>query len=295
MNITMQRVLSFYLPIYFFPCLLSAQLLAMEPSTPTAQISLVLESKILSKKELYLPLNERFKDQPLKQILALSQQQDKFSCGYRVFFHARCIDIALERLKNNTALSESLSELLTNGGMLKDCYARVKSYLDEHRAGFDQRIGIDMCHIPGICYEKINKLRGRILPVLLEEENRIVVLHDPRAPSSNPLLYTPEFIQKCGSAIMPFADCIRDIDGSVELEYQLKIMRDPHSVAHFACRFPKHVFLASMISDDNKKVELDIIDSNNNTIHESKPIQLLVNKLLEYVNALNNSNKKQKT
>lgn len=295
MNIPMHRVLIVYVPIYFSSFFLCPALAAMEAPKPPAQISLILESKMLSKRQIYFPLAEEFQEKPLKHIRALTQQLDKFSCGYRLFFHARCIDIALKRLQNNTPLAESLSELLTNGGMLKDCYARVKSYLDEHRAGFDQRIGIDMCHIPGICYEKINKLRGRILPVLLEEENRIVVLHDRQAPSSNPLLYTPEFIQKCGSPNMPFADCIRDIDGSIELEYQLKALRDPHSVAHFACRFPKHVFLASMISDENKKVELVIIDPNNNSIHESKPIETFVNKLLGYVNALNNSNKKQKT
>ena len=271
--------------------LLNLKIVGMQtPSKP-----LMLAHRKIKRDSPVEQLGHPFEDKPIKQLIALTEQADEHSCGYRMFFHARCIDIALKRVKKNGAqLHESLHEILNNVGMLNQINAKIKSYLDSHDATFDQTHGINVCHIPGICAEKFPQLAGNILPIMLEQDKTLTVLYDQAAYPHNPLLYPSDFIKNCGVRKLPMQACSKQIDNSPELIYQLEKLNKPFAVAHFACHYPSHFFLASMISDENMEVTLYVIDSFNNTIDRHPSIKVISSKLLSYVQTINNKNNKRK-
>ena len=245
--------------------------------------------------ELFFTPHDDFKYKPVRQICALLEQDDTFSCGYRTFFHAKCLDLAIQRVRDGIPLNGSLQELLRNTGMLNQIHERIKKFLDTRRASFDQTTGIDVTHIPGICFEELPQLYGSILPIMLEDDGKtITALHGSSVNRDHPLFYTKNFVEHCGGKQYPYENCKKIIDNSDELTYQLSKLDRPHSVAHFACRYPKHLFLASMVTDQNNRATLYVIDSNNNKIHERAEISTFVTKLLVYIDQHNNKNKRQK-
>lgn len=270
------------------------------PSTARAMTSPPIQPLVL--KHIKKPADKLFKNnhdtlkyKPVRQICALLEQDDTFSCAYRTFFHAKCLDIALQRVRDGIPLNGSLQELLRNAGILNQVHARIKKFLDTRRASFDQTTGIDVTHIPAICFEELTQLYGNILPVMLEaDEKTVMVLHDSNANPDHPLLYSKNFREECGSEQLPYENCKKIIDNSRELNYQLSKLDRPHAIAHFACRYPKHLFLASMITDQNNRATLYVIDSNNNTIDPQSKMHTMVTKLLTFVEIHNNKNKRQK-
>jgi hypothetical protein len=276
--------------IFFItPCMTAP--MASQPNQP-----LILKHIKKNPDELFIAnTHDDFKYKPVRQICALLEQDDAFSCGYRTFFHAKCLDLAIQRVRDGIPLNSSLKELLRNKGILNQIHANIKKFLDTHRTTFDQTTGIDVTHIPGICFEALTPLHGNILPLMLEDDEKtITVLHDSNANPDHPLCYTQAFIEHCGSEKRPYQKCKKIIDDSRELNYQLSKLDKPHSIVHFACRYPKHLFLASIITDQNNKATLYVIDSNNNPMHERPQINTIVTKLLAYVDQHNNKNKRQK-
>ncbi len=286
---TMQNLFSIK-KICILTVLSSLKIMGMQSRPP-----LMLAHKKIRRDSPVEQLHRSYEDKPIKQLIALTEQVDEFSCGHRMFFHARCIDIALKRVKKNGAfLHESLHEILNNVGMLNQIHAKIKSYIDSHDTTFDQTHGIDVSHIPGICAVKLPQLAGNILPIMLEQDKTITVLYDQAAHPDNPLVYSSDFIKDCGARKLPIEACSKQIDNSPELIYQLEKLNEPFAVVHFACHYPSHFFLASMISNENKEVMLYVIDSVNNTIDTHTPIKLISSKLLTYVQTINNRNKKRK-
>lgn len=268
---------------------------SMEPTAATKSQppTLVLKHKKLSPDKLHFPTDPAFEQKSVYQLHALFEQVDSFSCVYRTLFHVRCMEIANKRSKKGLSFEKSLKELFLNEGMIKKTYLRIKNYLDTERPAFDQSTGVALGYLPEICYLKLKKLRGKILLTLLEDDGRITVMHDKKAPASNPLLYTAEFMESLLTT--PFDECKTSIDQSVEMRHQLLKLKKPFALAHFVCRFPFHAFLVTMRTDNASKISSYVVDSGNYNAFTDSRYKVFVEKIVSIVEAHNASQEVAKT
>ena len=265
---------------------------APSTATPPASTSLTLSHRKRDAEPLYMELGPKLEEKAAYQILALTEQVDRFSCVYRALFHARCIDIANKRDANKKAdFNASMQELLLNVGMMEAIYQNIKDYLDSYQTSWDRTKGIAIAFIPAICALKLRKLHGKILITMLEDDGSITVLHDKNASPANPLQYSHKFILNCGEKELPFDQCKAPIDKSIELHYQLAKLCDPFQTAHFMCRYPSHAFLITLRTNAEGKVSLYAIDSDNRNVYKTEHFKKLATKFTSYLAAKLNNKK----
>lgn len=131
-----------------------------------------------------------------------------------------------------------------------------------------------------MCAASIPLLHAKVLPII-REDNKIYAVQDPTPLLPSPLHYSSEFIREYCSPKFLYERCRVELDGSPHLAHQLQEINSPHRVAHFACRYPKHMFIASIITDHQGYAKLFIIDSNNTSL-EHEQFKPFACKLLEY-------------
>lgn len=271
---------------------------AMQPykKPPTISVSLqpILVHKKRSADELVKEIPTDLAAKPLLQLNALMEQQDHFSCGYRTLFHAQCLSIALTHAAQGDNLEDSLKTLFLDQGMLDRTFGHIKNYLDQHYPHHDRTIGLCLHHILGTCAAHIPLLHAHLLPVLLED-GKMYTLHDPTLLRPSPLHYSADFIRNYLTTRFPQSTCHVELDSSQELKHQLKQLEKPHSIAHFLCRYPNHIFLATITTDEEKKAKLYMIDPNNNNLATAESIRILTTKILSYVEAHNTRQAAQNT
>lgn len=269
---------------------------AMQAITTPQQV--ILTHKKRSADELFAHIPPSLSTKPLVQLNALLHQTDTFSCVYRSLFHAQCISLALQRISLGDSIEKSLRLLLHDEQLLNRTFGYVKDYLDSRHPSYDRSKGLTINQLLGVCAASIPLLHTKLLPILLENDKKIYAVQDPTPLLPSPLTYSADFIRNYGSVRFPLKACHIELDKSKQLAHQQAQLNAPNSIAHFACRFPNHIFIASIVTDKKGYAKLYIIDSNNNQIATHESILAFTLKMLEYTeqhNAqLTQSHKKQK-
>jgi hypothetical protein len=258
--------------------------------------ALILSHKKRAEHELVHEIPSSLQSKPLIQLTALMEQEDTFSCGVRTLFHMRCLTMALENATQGTKLEESLKVMLQDREILDLTFDHVKQYLDQYDPTHNRNLGLCINHLLGVCALKIPSLDTNLLPIELGDNKKIYAIHDPTPNRPSPLHYSQRFTRQYATAAFPMDICKVELDQSVELRYHLKKIEKRLQVAHFICRYPRHYFLASIVTDEWKNATLYVIDSNNNNLANHESIRMLTTKLLTYVESHNEQrkNKKQK-
>lgn len=260
--------------------------LAMQPpqaaNPPTSKQQVTLAHKKRSADELFASIPPSLSTKPLVQLNALLEQTDTFSCVYRSLFHAQCITMALHKVIQGDSLEKSLKPLLQDQDLLNRTFGFVKEYLDQHDPIYDRNNGLCIKHLLGVCAASIPLLHTKLLPIKLEPDKKIYAIHDPTRLLPSPLHYSADFIRNYNTPKFPINTCQTELDTSTELAYQLAQLEGPHGVAHFACRFPHHIFMASIITDEKGFAKLYVIDSNNTPVANHESFLTLTSKVLEY-------------
>lgn len=171
--------------------------------------------------------------------------------------------------------------------------------MNQHYPTFDKSIGLAINQLLGVCAASIPLLHTKLLPILLESDKKIYTVNDPTPLLPSPLSYSSDFIKNYGTEKFPKSSGLIELDKSMQLTHQLAQLKAPGSVAHFVCRFPSHIFMASIVTDSQGYAKLYVIDSNNNNITTKEEIFALSSKVLEYTERHNSqlaqhSNKKMK-
>lgn len=268
----------------------------------TTPQQLVLAHKKRSSDELFASVLPSLSTRPLVQINTFFVQEDKFSCVYRSIFHAQCITLALKKITQSDSFEKNLKMLLQDESLLNQTFRNIKKYLDAHHPDFDKSTGLSMHHVLGACAASIPILHTKLLPVFLEDDKKIYAMHDPTLHLPSPLHYSSDFIRKYETTAFLVDTCRVELDKSKELTHQLAQLDGPTRIAHFVCRYPcpPHVFMASIITDEQCCAKLYVIDSNNTPVPNPESFLTLISKILEYTEA-HNANltqqfaKKQKT
>lgn len=262
---------------------------------------MVLAHKKRSASKLVHPIPASISTRSLVHLNALLKQKDTFSCVYRSLFHAQCLTLATrEVLAKRRTFKESLETLLLDESLLNVTFNYLKEYLDQHDPTHDKTTGVCLNHLLGVCAEKIPLLHTKLLPIFLDDDQKIYALHDPTLALPSPLHYSSDFIRNYGTGLFTYDVCQKELDQSAELTHQLIQLKKPNSIAHFACMFTVekakkwHLFLASIITNKHGKAKLYIIDSNNHDLAENEPICILTLKLLSYVKNHNNQRRVKK-
>lgn len=264
--------------LYVFFCI-SGFLQAMQPSAAKPQ-QVMLAHKKRSADELFAMIPQSMSTRPLVHLNALLEQTDNFSCVYRSLFHAQCISLALERAILGEYFESNLKRHLIDETLLNRTYGHVKNYLDQHDPYFDRTKGLRINHLLGVIASSIPLLEKKILPVILEN-NTVYAVKDPTPALPSPLYYSTDFIRNYYGGAFSTDRCHVEIDQSAQLKHQLSRLEKPNQVAHFACRFPSHIFIASIITDQRGYAKLYVIDSNNNSL-EREEFKPFVCKIVEY-------------
>lgn len=255
--------------------------LALPVAKSDAQVTLIHKKR--SAAELFAPCPPEFIAKPIVQVNALLEQDDTFSCAYRSLFHAQCFTLALQKVKLGYSFEESLKKFLLNHSLLDTTFDYVKEYLDQYYPTHDKASGLCLHHILGVCAASIPLLHTKLLPIFLEDDKKIYVLHDPTPALPSPLHYSADFICQLYPARYPAQLCQTNLDSSAELTHQLAKLKTPGSIAHFVCKFPCHLFVASIITDEYGYAKLYVIDSNNNNISTHESFRLITTQILAYV------------
>lgn len=255
----------------------------------------ILTHKKRSADQLYSFIPSSLSSRPLVQLTALLEQTDTFSCVYRSLFHAQCISIAMEKKRQGQSFEKNLKLLLQDENLLNKTYGHVKDYLNQYDPTHNRTTGLCIKHLLGVCAASIPLLHTKILPVLLENDQKIYAVRDPIAHPPSPLHYSADFIRNYGVHPYLHAKCLVELDNSAQLAYQLNQLNGSHRVAHFACRFPNHLFIASIITDKQGYAKLYMIDSNNNYLSDHTSILALTSKILEHVEEYNKKQSDKKT
>lgn len=255
----------------------------------------ILAHKKRSADQLYAFIPSSLSSKPLVQLNALLEQTDTFSCVYRSLFHAQCITIAMERKALGQSFEKNLKLLLQDERLLNDTFGYVKDYLDRYDPTHNRTIGLCIKHLLGVCAASIPLLHTKILPVLLENDQKIYAVYDPTLHLPSPLHYSADFIRNYGVHPFLLTKCRIELDKSEHLAYQLNQLNGPHRVAHFACRYPNHLFIASIITDKQGCAKLYMIDSNNSYLPDHASMIALTSKILEYVEEYNKKRSTKKT
>lgn len=263
--------------------------LAMQPlpaPIATAPQEVILVHKKRPAEDLLNPIPPSLSAKPVVQINALLEQTDTFSCVYRSLFHAQCISMAVQQVAQGHPVEQSLKTLLLDQELLNRTFGYVKDYLDQHHPTYNKSSGLCLHHLLGVCAASIPLLHTKLLPILLEDDKKIYAVHDPTPVLPSPLHYSADFIRHYGSHRFLENSCKVELDKSTQLAHQLAQLKTPHSVAHFMCRFPSHIFIASIVTDTEGFAKLYVIDSNNNSLAYA-PIHTLMAKVLAYVESYN--------
>lgn len=266
---------------------------------PNIVQQVVLAHKKRSADDLFAVIPATLSPKPLVHLTALLEQTDTFSCVYRSLFHAQCITLAMQEVTRGDSFEKNLKQLLQNEELLNRTFTFVKEYLDKHDPTHDKTTGLCINHLLGVCAASIPLLHTKILPLLLEDDKKIYAVYDPTPLLPSPLHYSTDFVKNYCTTKFPLTTCRKELDASAGLAHQLEQLKGPHRVAHFACRFPKHMFIASIITDGNGYAKLYVIDSNNNNLAHEK-FNPFASKIGTYADAHNKSlddtmRKKQKT
>ncbi len=274
--------------IKFIFTILCMPLIGMDPPGHL----LKLEHRKRKPEELFCRLPDPLRAKPIIQLTALAEQVDNHSCFHRMVYHAQCIRIAAERAKQGILFKESLKDLLSQTELLEQIYQMVNNYLNDRHSFYDRSRGVKDWQILGICNEKFSSLKGNSLVVEADTDG-IFALSDPTISSNqSSLIDSSRLFRKYGS--QPSLDKYRiELDQSSALHLQLKKLEKPWQPCHFICLIPHHAFLATAISD-NVEAVLYVVDSSNSNAGTLRPMNQLVSKLLVYVEAHNNKNKKSK-
>lgn len=264
---------------YVFFCIFGF-LQGMQPPVATPH-QVVLAHKKRTADELYAVLPLSLSPKPLVQLRALLEQTDTFSCVYRSLFHAQCITMALHKASLGDSFEGNLMRRLQDEQSLHLAFCDIKKYLDSYDPTFDRTTGLHITHLLGICAASIPVLHAQILPLKIKADNKIYAVNDPTPCLPSPLYYTTDFIRKYPRDQFP-DNCLIELDRSSQLRYQLAQLKGSRRVAHFACYFPNHIFICSMVTDAKGYAKLYVIDSNNNEIGSQPSFLAYTSKLLEY-------------
>lgn len=267
-----------YARLYVFLSI-PAFLQGMQPSAAASQ-QVVLAHRKRSAEDLFAMIPPSLSLKPLVHLTALLEQTDTFSCVYRSLFHAQCLSLAMQRAIAGEQFEKNLKTLLQDEHLLNRTFRYVTSYLDQHAQNFDRSTGLRINHLLGVCAASIPLLHAQLLPII-REDTKIYAVHDPTPLLPTPLHYSTDFIRGYGTSTFPCERCRVELDGSAALAHQLEKLKGPHRVAHFVCRFPCHIFIASIITDQQARAKLYVIDSNNNNLEHEK-FKPFVCKILEY-------------
>lgn len=255
------------------------QTLAAAAAPPT----LVLTHTTHTDHKLSFEIPPTLKDKPLVVLKALLQQTDTFSCAYRALFHAQSMHRAFARSQHDFMFEEHLKKSLLDEHMLNVTFTYVKDYLDRYHPQHDRTSGLCIQHVLGVCATRIPYLNGKILPVLLEPDQKIYAVHDPTPNRPAPLYYSQDFIRNYHTARFPPALCHIEFDASEEINSLRKQIKKHNHIVHLACKYPNHLFWASVVTDRHGYATLYVIDSGNDSLADGKPIYTLTTKVLEYV------------
>jgi hypothetical protein len=252
----------------------------MQPSAATPK-QVILAHKKRSAEDLFATISPALSQKPLVHLNALLEQTDTFSCVYRSLFHAQCITMALHKASQGDSFESNLKLRLQDEQSLNLAFCDIKSYLDRYDPTFDRTTGLQITHLLGICAASIPVLHAQVLPIILKSDNKIYAVNDPTPCLPSPLYYSTDFIRRYPRDEFP-ASCLVELDNSAQLRHQLAQLREPRRVAHFACNFPQHLFIGSIITDAKGYAKLYVIDSNNNNVSTHPLFFAFTSKLLEY-------------
>lgn len=241
------------------------------PAPPQICDRPALTTKRRYQESAYNALTESLKRQnaPLVYCRVPLEQDDLFSCGYRMIFHAECIERALVRtLLHRNTLEDHLESFLKNETRLRDLTLDLQYYIEKTDKNYDFKIGTTYSNLIGFIQNYLPLLKDRIMLLKLQRDNEIVT------QVAETKLEEP-------------------FETSAKLENHLNRLRVPLEAVHFACFLPSqmnHWILGSIVTDETLHAKLYVMDSNNNSIEKLPAMATVIQKLLEYVQKLNARN-----
>lgn len=240
-----------------------------------------LESKIIYRSSLYNPLPNNLKRRPLVYYKTLTVQKDKFSCGHRTLFHALSIERAAKKAQAGIPLEKSLSWLLKDQKSFSDVYRKITGYINAKDPETDHAQGLYDYHLFEASHKKLPLLKGKMIPIYLEKDGQINIIHNPK-PSTNTQLFPDEYFDS-------HDDLTRvELKKSKEFTFQLNKLKEPFDTTHFACLLhDRHWILASIMLNTYKKAKLVILDSANHDLMQNDAIVTMIETLLEFVEEFN--------